>query len=194
VSAQNPKNTAASLRQRLLNRSREESQEFQLVLTRYALERLIFRLSLSTYAEKFVLKGAMLFYVWNPTAGAYRPTRDLDFLMREENSVEILESIFRKIVETEVSPDGLIFDAESIKAAPIREDNRYGGLRVNLLAFLEMARIPLQIDIGFGDKITPGPKQIAFPSLLGHHRISTSGVAAEGAYYSRALERRSRES
>jgi predicted nucleotidyltransferase component of viral defense system len=167
VNAEVPKNVAASVRHRLFNRAREESQEFQLVLTRYALERLIFRLSLSSYAEKFVLKGAMLFYVWNPTAGAYRPTRDLDFLMYGENSVEILETIFRKIVQTEVSPDGLVFDPESIKAAPIREDNRYGGLRVNLMALLEKARIPLQIDIGFGDKITPGPEQINFPSLLG---------------------------
>ena len=96
MSAQNPKNTAASVRQRLFNRSREESQEFQLVLTRYALERLIFRLSLSSYADKFVLKGAMLFYVWNPTAGAYRPTRDLDFLMRGKNSVEILGRFFAR--------------------------------------------------------------------------------------------------
>ncbi len=179
MSAQNPKNTAASVRQRLLNRSREESQEFQLVLTRYALERLIYRLSLSSYAEKFVLKGAMLFYVWNPTAGAYRPTRDLDFLMRGENSVEIVETIFRKIVETEVSPDGLVFDHESIKAAPIREDNRYGGIRVQLMAMMEKARIPLQIDIGFGDKITPGPEQIAFPSLLGQEVARLSAYPKE---------------
>jgi predicted nucleotidyltransferase component of viral defense system len=179
VSAQNPKNTAASVRQRLLNRSREESQEFQLVLTRYALERLIFRLSLSSYAEKFVLKGAMLFYVWNPTAGAYRPTRDLDFLMRGENSVEILETIFRKIVQTEVSPDGLVFDPESINAAPIREDNRYGGIRVQLMAMLEKARIPLQIDVGFGDKITPGPEQITFPSLLGQEVARLSAYPKE---------------
>ncbi len=87
MSAQHPKNMAASIRYRLLNRSREEKQEFQLVLTRYALERRVFRLSLSSYADKFVLKGAMLFYVWNPTSGTYRPSRDLDFLIRGENSV-----------------------------------------------------------------------------------------------------------
>ena len=159
MSAQNPKNTAASVRQRLFNRSREESQEFQLVLTRYALERLIFRLSLSSYAEKFVLKGAMLFYVWNPLAGAYRPTRDVDFLMRGESSVEILKTVFRKIVQTKVSLDGLVFDPESVNAEPVREDNRYGGIRVQLMAMMEKARIPLQIDVGFGDKITPGPEQ-----------------------------------
>jgi len=179
VSAENLKNVAASVRQRLLNRAREDNQEFQLVLTRYALERLIFRLSLSPYAEKFVLKGAMLFYVWNPTAGAYRPTRDLDFLMRGENSVEILETIFRKIVQTEVSPDGLVFDLESIKAAPIREDNRYGGIRVQLMAMMEKARIPLQIDVGFGDKITPGPEQITFPSLLGQEVARLSAYPKE---------------
>ena len=179
MSAQNPKNMAASVRYRLLNRSREEKQEFQLVLTRYALERLIFRLSLSSYAEKFVLKGAMLFYVWNPTAGAYRPTRDLDFLMRGENSVEILETIFRKIAQTEVSSDGLNFDPKSIKAAPIREDNRYGGIRVQLMAMMEKARIPLQIDVGFGDKITPGPEQITFPSLLGQEVARLSAYPKE---------------
>lgn len=179
MSAENLKNVAASVRQRLLNRAREEQQEFQLVLTRYALERLVFRLSLSSYAEKFVLKGAMLFYVWNPTAGAYRPTRDVDFLMRGENSVEMLETIFGKIVQTKVSPDGLSFDPESIKVEPIREDNRYGGLRVNLIALLEKARIPLQIDIGFGDKITPGPEQISFPSLLGQEVAMLSAYPKE---------------
>jgi hypothetical protein len=179
MSVENLKNVAASIRQRLLNRAREESQEFQLVLTRYALERLIFRLSLSSDAEKFVLKGAMLFYVWNPTAGAYRPTRDLDFLMRGENSVEILEMIFRKIVQTEVSSDGLVFNPESIKAEPIREDNRYGGIRVQLMAMMEKARIPLQIDVGFGDKITPGPEQITFPSLLGQEVARLSAYPKE---------------
>ena len=179
MSAKVPKNIATSVRHRLLNRAREDNQEFQLVLTRYALERLIYRLSLSSYAEKFVLKGAMLFYVWNPTSGAYRPTRDLDFLMRGENSVEILETIFRKIAQTEVSPDGLIFDPESVKAAPIREDNRYGGIRVQLMAMMEKARIPLQIDVGFGDKITPGPEQITFPSLLGQEVARLSAYPKE---------------
>jgi hypothetical protein len=179
VSTENLKNVAASVRQRLLNRAREERQEFQLVLTRYALERLVFRLSLSPYTEKFVLKGAMLFYVWNPASGAYRPTRDIDFLMRGENSVEVLETIFRNIAQTEVSPDGLVFDPKSVKAEPIREDNRYGGLRVNLMALLEKARIPLQVDIGFGDKITPGPEQIAFPSLLGQEAARLSAYPKE---------------
>jgi hypothetical protein len=179
MSAENPKNMAASVRYRLLNRAREDQQEFQLVLTRYALERLVFRLSRSSYAKKFVLKGAMLFYVWNPTSGAYRPTRDIDFLMRGENSVEILETIFREIAQTEVSPDGLVFDSKSVKAAPIREDNRYGGLRVNLMALLEKARIPLQIDIGFGDKITPGPERIVFPSLLGQETPHLSAYPKE---------------
>jgi hypothetical protein len=179
MNVEGPKNVAASVRHRLLNRAREEQQEFQLLLTRYALERLVFRLSRSSYLEKFVLKGAMLFYVWNPTSGAYRPTRDIDFLMRGENSVEILETIFRKIVQTEVSPDGLVFDPESVKAAQIREDNRYGGIRVQLMAMMEKARIPLQIDIGFGDKITPGPEKIDFPSLLGQEVSRLSGYPKE---------------
>jgi hypothetical protein len=179
MSTESFKNVATSVRTRLMNRARQDDQEFQLVLTRYALERLIFRLSLSPYAKKFILKGATLFYVWNPTSRAYRPTRDLDFLMRGENSVEILETIFRKIAQTEVSPDGLVFDLKSVKAAPIREDNPYGGLRVNLMALLEKARIPLQIDIGFGDKITPGPEEIIFPSLLGQETPHLSAYPKE---------------
>jgi hypothetical protein len=170
VNAEVPKNVAASVRSRLMNRARQDDQEFQLVLTRYALERLIFRLSLSPYAEQFILKGATLFYVWNPTSRAYRPTRDLDFLMRGENSVEILETIFRKVIQTEVSPDGLVFNSESVKAAAIREDNRYGGLRVNLMVLLEKARIPLQIDVGFGDKMTQDLNGLFFHPCLDRRR------------------------
>jgi predicted nucleotidyltransferase component of viral defense system len=179
MSKEIPKNVAASLRQRLMNLARSDNQEFQLILTRYALERLVLRLSLSPYAERFILKGATLFYVWNPISQAYRPTRDLDFLMSGENSVETLETIFRKIIQMEVSPDGLIFDPESVKAAPIREDNRYGGLRIQLMAILEKARIPLQIDVGYGDKITPSPERIVYPSLLGQETPRLSAYPKE---------------
>ena len=179
MSAEVPKNVAASVRHRLLDLARKDGQEFQLVLTRYALERLVFRLSRSPYAKKFILKGATLFYVWNPTARAYRPTRDLDFLMRGENSAPALETIFREVIQMEVSADGLTFDPKSVKAAPIREDNRYGGLRVHMMALLEKARIPLQIDIGFGDKITPGPEQIVFPSMLGQETAHLSAYPKE---------------
>lgn len=167
MSAEKPKNVAASVRQKLLNRAQHDNQEFQLILVRYALERLVHRLSRSSYAKKFILKGATLFYVWNPASGAYRPTRDLDLLMRGENSEEALGKIFRDILQTEVSSDGLSFDPKSIKVEPIREDKKYGGLRVHLLVLLERARIPLQIDVGFGDQISPGPEEISFPSLLG---------------------------
>ncbi len=87
--------------------------------------------------------------------------------MRGENSAEALGKIFQDILQTEVSPDGLSFDPNSVKVEPIREDKKYGGLRVHLLVLLERARIPLQIDVGFGDQISPGPEEISFPSLLG---------------------------
>ena len=179
MSAEIPKNVAASVRQRLMNRAREDGQDFQLILIRYALERLVLRLSRSSYAKKFILKGATLFYVWNPVSHAYRPTRDLDFLMRGENSVEILETIFRSVIETEVSPDGLFFDKKSVKVTPIREDKQYGGLRVQILALLERAKIPLQIDVGFGDQISPDPEQITFPSLLGQESARLAAYPKE---------------
>jgi hypothetical protein len=143
------------------------------------LERLVYRLSLSSYAERFVLKGALLFYVWNPASGAYRPTRDIDFLMQGENSVETLETIFRKIAETEVSRDGLVLDPQSVRAKPIREDTRYGGFRVQLMAMMDKARIPLQVDIGFGDTITPGPEKVSFPSMLGQEEAQLSAYSKE---------------
>jgi hypothetical protein len=99
--------------------------------------------------------------------------------MRGENSASALETIFREVIQMEVSADGLTFDPKSVKAAPIREDNRYGGLRVHMMALLEKARIPLQIDIGFGDKITPGPEQIVFPSMLGQETAHLSAYPKE---------------
>lgn len=158
------KNAAASIRQRLLNIARNQKIEFQLVLTRFALERFLSRLSQSKYSNDFVLKGAMLFQVWR--GALHRPTRDLDLLSFGEPEVAYFITIIREICGQDLSDDGLIFQTDSIFLESIKEDDKYPGLRANLLATLDTARIPLQVDIGFGDVIIPMPINIDYPSLL----------------------------
>ncbi len=157
-------NAAASVRQRLLNIIRETGDDANLVWTRYATERLLYRLSLSDYAGDFILKGAMLFMAW--TGQFHRPTMDMDLLSHGIASSERLVGAFRNVCAVEVEPDGLEFDANSVKAAPIREEQEYQGQRVTLTAFLGKARISIQVDVGFGDVVTPRARVINFPTLL----------------------------
>ena len=148
-----PTNTAASAKQRLLNRARTKKEDFNLLLTKYALERVLYRISQSTYKDTFVLKGAQLFELW--TDQTHRPTRDADFLSREENNLERFQKIFEEICALKVEDDGLRFDATSVDVDRIKEDQDYEGMRVTFLGYLENARLPVQIDIGFGDATTP---------------------------------------
>lgn len=158
------KNIAASVRQRLLERSRQRGEDFQFILSRYASERLLYRLSVSPHREGFVLKGALLFLLWG--GELHRPTRDLDLLGFGDSSVAALEKVFRELCATTVEDDGLVFVAESVVAGQIREDQEYGGVRVKLVAMLERAKIPMQVDIGFGDAITPAARWHNYPTLL----------------------------
>lgn len=158
------KNVPASIRQKLLDLARERNQDFGLVLTKYALERILFRIGNSPYRDVFVLKGALLFEVW--THQQYRPTRDADFLARGDNSAERFVQIFREIAAAEVEDDGLRFDPNTVKSERIKEDADYEGVRVTFTALLDKARIPIQIDVGFGDAITPGPVDTQYPTLL----------------------------
>jgi predicted nucleotidyltransferase component of viral defense system len=158
------KNVGESVRARLLQRSRDERVDFQILLTRYALERLLYRLSQSPHRHRFVLKGAMLFATW--VAAPFRPTRDLDLLGYGENSPEAIREAFREICGQPVTDDGVAFDIHGIEAAPIREDLEYGGVRIRTRATIAVARIPIQVDVGFGDAITPGPVEIDYPALL----------------------------
>lgn len=158
------KNVAASIRQKLLNLARELNQDFGLVLTKYALERILFRIGNSKYRDVFVLKGALLFELW--THQQYRPTRDADFRGSGGNSPERFVQIFREIAAGEVADDGLRFDPKTVKAERIKEDADYEGIRVTFTALLEKARIPIQIDIGFGDPITPEPVDTQYPTFL----------------------------
>lgn len=158
------KNLIASIRDRLKLISRKRKEDFQFVLTRYALERLLYRLSQSRYANRFVLKGAFLFMVW--TGNPYRQTKDLDLLGLDSVSPETLQQLFDEICRTETLQDGLIFDLDTIEITEIRDDTEYQGWRVKIISRLGKARIPLQIDIGFGDAITPKPLKGKFPTYL----------------------------
>ncbi len=157
-------NIAASVHQRLLNIIRETGDDSNLVWTRFATERLLYRLSVSEYAGDFILKGAMLFMVWMDQP--YRPTVDMDFLGQGEDSSERLAGVFYNVCCIDVVPDGLVFDVNSLKVAPIREEQEYQGQRITLTAFLGRARIPVQVDVGFGDVVIPRAKRISYPTLL----------------------------
>ena len=157
-------NMGASVRARLLERSRQERTDFQILLTRYALERLLYRLSVSKHRDRFVLKGALLFVTW--VADPFRPTRDLDLLGIGDNDINTIIEVFRAICAQSVTDDGVDFDLDALEAAAIREDTGYGGLRVRTKATIAGARIPIQIDVGFGDAVTPAPIEIDYPTLL----------------------------
>lgn len=158
------KNLSASVRDRLLNLSKERGEDYQFILTRYANERFLYRLYRSPYNEQFILKGAMLFMVW--TRDRYRPTRDIDLLTFGDNSEETLGNIFKEICGIDVEPDGLIFDSENIRIMEIREDQNYHGQRILLNAHLGQASIHLQFDVGFGDTVIPAPINLDFPTIL----------------------------
>jgi len=155
-------NVTASVRQRLLTLSRNEKRDFQEVLTRFALERLLYRLGKTDYRDQFVLKGALLFVVWS--SEIHRYTKDMDLLGQGEPSRERWVAVFQAVCQAQVEDDGLLFEADSVAGRSIREENIYGGIRITLRALLGQARIPIQIDIGFGDAVVPEPEVADFPA------------------------------
>ncbi len=159
-----PSNLPTSVHQRLRNWALQNDQDMNLVLTRYALERLLFRLSQSAYAQRFVLKGAMLFMLWSTRS--HRPTRDLDLLAYGDPSDKGLAYAFGEICRIDAPADGLRFDAENLRVSVIREDQEYEGRRVEMTAYLGKSRIKVQVDVGFGDAITPEPAEAEYPTLL----------------------------
>ncbi len=164
MSKKNPTNLSASVRQRLLNLSRERREDFQYILTRYGVERFLFRLSQSDYKSKFILKGATLIRIWS--GKEFRPTRDIDFLGYGEHSEEELIEIFRNICSIDVESDGLNFDLDSITVENIRADNEYVGNRIKINSKIENTRIRIQIDLAYGDAVNPSIKKIKYPTLL----------------------------
>jgi len=139
VNRPQPTNLPASVHQRLLNLSQERGEDFNFLLVRYVIERLLYRLSRSAYADSFVLKGALLFLIWD--LPIHRPTRDIDLLGYGESSTQQLDRIFREICLVDVAEDGITFDPATVSVRPIREGQRHGGQRITLTAYLGRARI-----------------------------------------------------
>ena len=154
---------SASVLARLLNRAKARGEDYNLVLNRFVLERLLYRLSVSAHANSFILKGAMLFALWYDTP--HRPTRDADLLGFGPGDAQTLLAAFRDVCAVDVD-DGVQFDPRAIAVAAIREDNAHGGFRLNLRVFIGSAKLAAQVDVGFGDAVTPGPQNVVYPTLL----------------------------
>jgi len=155
--------SAASIKQRLLNLARQDQNDFGIVLLAYALERLLYRLSISEHSNNFILKGGMLVTLW--TVDQSRFTRDVDFLSFGSEDKESLISIFNDILSTDAE-DGLRFDTAALTATQIGDDQVYGGVRLKTTAYLDKTKIPITIDIGFGDSLSDPGYTIEYPSLL----------------------------
>ncbi len=157
------RNIGASVRARLQNLARETGQSFELILTRYTLERLLYRLSTSAFSEQFVLKGAMLLASW--FEHPHRATRDLDLLGFGDPNPDAMIAAFREILAVNVA-DGVEFDLGALRVDQIREELEYGGLRLRTTASISGARIAVTVDVGFGDALEPGAEVIDYPSML----------------------------
>lgn len=165
--ANGTKNIAASIKARLLAMAREQGRVYDILLVRFALERMLFRLSKSTYRNDYILKGGMLVTQWLDHDN--RETRDMDFLGFGADDQEAIRAIFVEVMMINAG-DGLVFDVEALAASPIREEMEYGGIRLKTSAYLERTRIPVILDIGFGDALADAGQTIDYPSLLGMER------------------------
>jgi Nucleotidyl transferase AbiEii toxin, Type IV TA system len=159
----------------------ERKEDFGLLVTRYGLERFLYRLSVSPHRDSFVLKGALLLQLW--TAETYRPTRNLDLPGRGISSMSY-RNIFSEVCSQKVEDDGLMFLSDTIRVERIRDDEAYEGVRVRLEARLGNVRVPLQIDVGLGDAIVPASEELEYPTLLKFpapklHAYSKESVVAE---------------
>jgi len=157
------RNIAASVRERLLNIAKTQNVPFQQILMRFALERILYRMSQSKYADRFLLKGALLFSLWYDTP--HRATRDADLLGFGASDLDTVAQTFRDITAVAVD-DGIVFNPASVTANEIRKQANYGGVCVGITAELDRARCVTKIDIGFGDAVTPGPEDVVYPVLL----------------------------
>jgi len=158
------RNLAASVRQRLTNRARQRGEDVELVFIRYALERLLYRLGRSDQRERFILKGAMLFALWS--GEPYRATRDLDLLGLGDSGADVIRAAVRSLCELPVEEDGIGYAADGIRVESTADEEGYPVVRVRLNASLAGARIPVHVDIGFGDVVTPAAKEMDYPTLL----------------------------
>ena len=158
------KNIPASVRQRLFNRAKSERRPFNELLQYFAMERFLYRLSQSSHADRFILKGALMLRVWR--SPEVRPTMDIDMLGRTSNEETDIITQIREIVTVDVEIDGLAFDPDSIQVERITEGADYDGIRIRFLGALGSVRINMQIDIGFGDVVYPEPEESDLPTML----------------------------
>ena len=158
------RNFPASVHQRLLNLAHRQGIRFNVLLQRYTMERFLYRLGTCNEVDRFTLKGAALFRVW--TGQELRPTQDIDFLASAPEDHAALRTSFEAICAVPCPQDGVIFDPATIQMRDIRGDQFFGGVRMRMEGRLGQARLPLQIDIGFGDVITPERQERDYPTLL----------------------------
>ncbi len=171
------KNIEASIKARLKNKAQETNRPFAEVMQYYGMERFLYRFSKSKYADKFILKGALLFAVWQ--IPERRTTLDIDFLARFDNEVTTIEKVMKDVCDTSVDPDGLNFDPQTVKGMKTKEDADYEGVRVKFTGFLDRAEIPMQIDVGFGDVVYPKTKVIDYPVILDFPKPHLNGYPQE---------------
>ena len=164
MNAKSSKNNPASIHQRLLNKARNEQRPFNELLQYYAMERFLYRLSQSSIADKFILKGALMLRVWG--SPEFRPTKDIDMLGRTSNEENNIIKQIQEILSVDVPPDGLTFNSDSIQAERIAEDADYEGIRIGFQGSFGSAKVKMQIDIGFSDIIFPKPQECDLPTLL----------------------------
>jgi len=171
------KDLSASVRQRLRSRAQETNRPFDELIQYYAMERFLYRLSQSDYSSAVVLKGALMFIVWD--ASQSRATRDIDLLGHLKNTIENIVGMVKEVCDLPVEPDGMIFDAASVKGRRIKEDAGYEGVRVQFTGYLGRTRAAMQIDFGFGDTVYPKPSLVEYPSALGMARPKLWGYPRE---------------
>ena len=170
------RNIGASVRARLLRIGKEKDRNFDLVLTHYAIERLLYRLAQSRHADRFVLKGALLLMTW--FGEPFRGTRDLDLLGHGDPAPDAVLDVFKEILGQD-QPDGVVFDTDAARVSRIRQENEYGGLRIRATADIGGARIPVNVDVGFGDAMEPPAEWLDYPVLLDMPSPRLRGYARE---------------
>lgn len=170
-------NVPDSVRQQLRNIARDTNENMQVVLSRYATERLMYRLSRSEYRDRFVLKGAWLFYLWELNR---RATRDVDFLASIGNAGDEVKNVFREVVDIDVPhDDGLEFDPGTFRVEEIQEDGDYAGIRLKMTVSLGNTRIPTQVDLGFNEALAEDPVRVRLPVLLDYEAPAIRVYAPE---------------
>ncbi len=179
MSRRNVTNVAASVRERLHTFAKSQGLPFQEVLTLYAMERFLYRLSKGPFAKRYVLKGAMMMRVWDDSLA--RPTMDIDLHSPRTEDARSLYQTVKSTLESAVADDGLVFDTGSIRVDEIRAQQKYRGLRVRFVASLGVARTTVQLDVGFGDVVIPKPGKVAFPILLNHPQPLLLGYPPEAS-------------